>query len=406
MPIEPPKVGYVLKRYPRFSETFVVNEILAHEAAGWNLEIFALGPVEETHFQDAIAHVRAPVTRLIRPERSGAGWSMLMRAAQRFPGAVEALAAQGASHGDGMQALALACEARERGVTHLHAHFGTQAASVTRLAARIAGLSWSFTAHAKDIYHDYAEPVRLNLKMREADATITVSDYNLAHLRTLAGRDADRTIRIYNGLDLSRFDHMPPGSDAREILAVGRLVEKKGFHILLEALLVMKERGRPHPCRIIGSGEEEAALREQIAASGLEDIVTLAGPMAQSDVIAAMRGAAVLACPCVVGRDGNRDGLPTVVLEAMALGLPVVSSDVTGLPEIVRDGQTGLCVPEGDPLALADALGRMVGNDDLRMSVSSAARRLIEAEFDIDRNAARLREVFLGAAAPRLEGVA
>lgn len=397
-----PKVGYVLKRYPRFSETFVVNEILAHEAAGQAVEIFALRPVQETHFQDAIARVRAPVTRIPDRSRTPATlWALLARAEAVFPGATARAIAAGGSADDVSQALAVALEARARGVGHLHAHFGTLATTVARIAAAIAGIGYSFTAHAKDIYHDYGKDTGLAGKMRDADAVVTVSDYNLAHLRQTCPAAADRVVRIYNGLDLDRFDWAAPDPAAAEILAVGRLVEKKGFHVLVEALLILAERGRTPRCRIIGQGEEEAHLAAQIEGAGLSGTVTLEGPRPQEAVVAAMRRAAVLACPCVVGRDGNRDGLPTVLLEAMALGLPVVASDVTGIPELVRDGETGLIAPAGDPMALASALERALADAALRGRLSAAGRAMVAREFDIHRNAAALREIFAASAASR-----
>jgi glycosyltransferase involved in cell wall biosynthesis len=205
--------------------------------------------------------------------------------------------------------------------------------------------------------------------------------------------------RIYNGLDLARFAHAAPDRGATEVLAVGRLIEKKGFHILIEAIRLLREAGRGVACRIVGDGDEAGPLAAQIAANGLGDLVRLDGPKPQAEVMRAMRAAAVLACPCIVGRDGNRDGLPTVLLEAMALGTPCVATDVTGIPELVRDGETGLCVPEGDPVALAGALARMLDDPALRLRLSRAGRALIEQEFDIQLNAARLRAVFAQAAA-------
>ena len=397
-----PRVGYVLKRYPRFSETFVVNEILAHEAAGQEIEIFALRPVQETHFQEAIARVRAPVTRIPDRSRTPATlWGLLARAEAVFPGATARAIAAGGSADDVSQALAVALEARARGVGHLHAHFGTLATTVARIAAAIAGIGYSFTAHAKDIYHDYGKDTGLAQKLRDADAVVTVSDYNLAHLRRTCPAAEDRMARIYNGLDLQRFAWRAPDPAAAEILAVGRLVEKKGFHVLVEALLILAERGLTPRCRIIGQGEEEGHLAAQIDGAGLSGTVTLEGPRPRDAVVEAMRQAAVLACPCVVGRDGNRDGLPTVLLEAMALGLPVVASDVTGIPELVRDGETGLIAPAGDPLALADALERALADAGLRARLSEAGRAIVERDFDIERNAAALRGIFAASAASR-----
>ncbi|WP_292291951.1 glycosyltransferase family 4 protein [Marivita sp.] len=398
------KIGYVVKRYPRFSETFVVNEILAHEAAGTGIEIFALRPVQETHFQDAISRVRAPVTHV--PDRHRTAdvlWTQLARAEAVFPGAAARAMCAGGSAADVTQALVIATACRERGIGHLHAHFGTLATTVARLAAAIAGIGYSFTAHAKDIYHDYGHDTGLAEKLRDADAVATVSEFNLAHLRNTYGADAEKVTRIYNGLDLGGLDWRAPDPDATEILAVGRLVEKKGFHILIEALLILGERGPRPRCRIIGQGEEEENLRAQIAGAGLAETVTLDGPLPQPDVFAAMRRAAVLACPCVVGRDGNRDGLPTVLIEALALGTPCVGSDVTGIPEIVRHDETGLIARAGDSIALADALQRLLADADARSRLSRAGRALVERDYDIHRNAAALRGVFADCLARRSE---
>ena len=401
LPATSAPVGYVLKRYPRFSETFVVNEILAHEAAGQPIEIFALRPVIETHFQDILGRVQAPVTRVPDSFRDAdLLWQLMREVGGQIPGAWDALARMdGVSGKDVAQAIHIALACRERGIVHLHAHFGTLATTVARLAAALAGIGYSFTAHAKDIFCEYDEPQDLERKLREAARAVTVSDYNLAYLRDRFGIAAQRLVRIYNGIDLDRFAWAPPQAHGRDILAVGRLVEKKGFNVLIEAVRLLRAQGCDVTCRIVGAGEEQANLAAQIAASGLGGAVELLGPRPQGEVIRLLRQASVLACPCVVGHDGNRDGLPTVLLEAMALGTPCVATDVTGIPELVRDGETGLCVPEGDPEALAAALSRMLDDSDLRLRVSRAGRALIEREFDLRVSAARLRAVFASAIA-------
>lgn len=396
IPATASRIGYVVKRYPRFSETFIVTEILAHEVAGQPIEIFALRSVEESHFQDILGQVVAPVTRI--PDRySGVdGLWKLMRATQKkLPDAWNRLnGLEGLNGRDVAQALQIAMACRDRGIVHLHAHFGTVATTVARAAAILAGISYSFTAHAKDIYCDYEETQNLDLKIRDASSVVTVSDYNVTFLQAREGQNATHVSRIYNGLNLERFTHQPPNPEATEILAVGRLVEKKGFHVLVEAVRLLHAAGRDVVCRIIGSGEEYSNLAAQIAAAGLSDLVILEGPRPQNEVVQAMRNAAVLACPCVIGGDGNRDGLPTVLLEAMALGLPCVATDVTGIPEIVRHEDTGLLAPEGDPDALAALLARMLDDVELRQSLSTNGRALIAQEFDVTINAARLREVF------------
>jgi colanic acid/amylovoran biosynthesis glycosyltransferase len=396
LPAETLRVGYVLKRYPRYSETFIVNEILAHEAAGLELEIFSLYPPNDSHFQDAIARVRAQVTYLpVYGVKAADFWSALEEAGSVLPGVWGALReANGEDARDVHQALLLAKAVHSRGIGHLHAHFGSAATTVARLAARFAGVPYSFTAHAKDIFHESVRPEDLARKLNDAAAVVTVSDYNLSYLSEVYGPAAARTRRIYNGLDLDLFPFSEPLDRRPLIVGVGRLVEKKGFADLVEACALLHARGIDFQCRIIGTGELEAGLREQIERLGLRGRVELLGPRPQQEVIEQIRQAAVFAAPCVVGTDGNRDGLPTVLLEAMALGAPCISTAVTGIPEVLRDGDTGLMVPEHDPAGLAAAIERLLADDGLRVRLATAARALIEREFDIHRNAARQRDLF------------
>jgi glycosyltransferase involved in cell wall biosynthesis len=390
------RVGYVVKRYPRYSETFIVNEILAHEAAGLDVRIFALLPPLDTHFQDLISRVRAPVHYLpALAGRANGWWAELALTAQVYPAVWETLAtAHGNSAREVLQALVLAQEIKKQGITHLHAHFATAATTVARLAAGICDIPYTFTAHAKDIFHESVDQASLSTMVSDAAAAVTVSDFNLDYLNRRCGRQAGRIVRIYNGLDLNCFEYSDPTARPAEIIAVGRLVEKKGFACLIEACRLLAVRGRRFHCRIIGSGELEQDLRNRITAAGIEEQVELTGPQPQQVVKDAIRSAAVFAAPCIVGQDGNRDGLPTVLLESMALGTPCVSTDVTGIPEILQDGVTGLQVEQDNPAALATALEVLLADPSLRASVAQRARAQIEAEFDVHRNAARLRDCF------------
>jgi colanic acid/amylovoran biosynthesis glycosyltransferase len=390
------KIGYVLKRYPRYSETFVVNEILAHEAAGLEVEIFALRPPSDTHFQDIISRVRAPVNYLsasgIKAEDF---WTALEGAAVSSPGLWTALGEAGSEDArDIYQAALLAREARLKGITHLHAHFATASTTVARLAAKFARIPYTFTAHAKDIFHESVCPEDFRRKLEDAAGVVTVSDYNLRYLRENYGPAAERMRRVYNGLDLQRFTYKAPLYRLPKIVAVGRLVEKKGFADLIGACATLAASGRRFTCEIVGSGELEADLRGRIEQSGAGGMVRLIGPRPQAEVVRLVQEAAAFVAPCVLGEDGNRDGLPTVLLEAMALGTPVVSTDVTGIPEVLRDGETGLLVPQRNPAALAGAISRLTGNSTLRVRLAERARLLIEADFNVHDNAAQLREIF------------
>jgi colanic acid/amylovoran biosynthesis glycosyltransferase len=404
---EPLHVGYVVKRYPRYSETFVVREILAHEAAGLPITIFSLRPPNDTHFQELIARVRAPVHYLPSERlRAGDFWHVFEEASAEVPELWQALeAAQGEDVRDIYQAVVLAREVRLRAIHQLHAHFASGPTTVARLAARFAGIPYSFTAHAKDIFHASVRPEDLRRKLTEAAAVITVSEYNLAYLRRTYGGAAARVQRIYNGLDLEQFRYEAPWERPAQIVAVGRLVEKKGFADLIEACALLAGRGRDFRCQIVGTGSLESHLRARIGQLGLQAKVELAGPRSESEVMKLIQRAAVLTLPCVIGMDGDRDGLPTVLLEAMALGTPCVSTDVTGIPEVVRDGETGLMVPQHEPAALAEAIEGLLGNSRLRVQLAGQARRLIEAEFDLRRNVARLRAAFYAANRDSLQAV-
>jgi colanic acid/amylovoran biosynthesis glycosyltransferase len=394
----PNRVGYVVKRYPRYSETFIVNEILAHEAAGLEVEIFALRPPVDTHFQDAIARVRAPVSYL---PRAGARPRDLWQAMRSLRDEPERLMAglEAGWDDDGAdvhQALELAKAVRARGIRHLHAHFGSSPATVARLAAFFTGITYSFTAHAKDIFHEDVDFEALKQKLRDAFSVVTVSDFNIRYLSNLEPAAAANLVRIYNGMHLDSFQLADPKERTQRILAIGRLVEKKGFGDLVDACGLLKAAGRPIECRIVGAGtaEDEDKIRRRIVDQGLEDCIEMTGPLPQEEVRREFASAGLFAAPCVVGEDGNRDGLPTTLLEAMAIGTPCISTDVTGIPEVIKDGDTGLVVPQHDPERLAAAIGRLLDDGSLRVRLAQGARKLIEQDFDIHSNTARQRAIF------------
>lgn len=390
------RVGYVVKRYPRYSETFIVNEILAHEAAGLDIEIFALRGPEDTHFQDLISRVRAPVTYLPdRLQKTSDFWQTLRESAAACPGLWETLArfadtdAREVAHG-----AALASLVKKRGITHLHAHFATSATTAARIASQTTGVPYTFTAHAKDIFHESVDEGDLEGKIADARALVTVSDFNVTDLRERFPHQAHRIRRIYNGLDLQRFRFRPARERSPTIIAVGRLVEKKGFEYLVDACAQLREAGVPFDCLIVGTGDQEALIAQRIASYGLASQVHMLGARPQHELMELVQSAAVLAAPCVVGTDGNRDGLPTVVLEAMALGTPCVATDVTGMREALVDGHTGDCIGQRDTDALTAALHRYLVEPELRERTALAARNHVETLFDVDRNAAELRLLF------------
>ncbi len=402
------RIGYVLKMYPRFSETFVVSEVLARESAGEEIEIFSLRAPADGRFHESLARVRAGTTYLTHSGRRAQDlWALLARAGRELDRLPDVLAdLLEADMADAAQAVELALLVREREITHLHAHFASVATTVARLASKLTGVPFSFTAHAKDIYHVEVDAADLRSKLADAHHAITVSAFNVSYLEDVFGADAAGVRLVYNGLDLDTFGYDRSAQRPGTICSVGRLVEKKGFDVLVNACALLAAQGRLVDCEIVGTGPMFGPLQARIDAHGLTGHVRLLGALPQPGVRDVLRRNSVFAAPCVVGADGNRDGLPTVLLEAMALGTACVGTDVTGLPEVLRDGDTGLVVGQGDAAGLAVALARMLDDDAERQRFAGNARRLVEDRFDSDRQAAELARLVAGtgATAPRASG--
>ena len=390
-----PKIAYVLKMYPRFSQTFVVNELLAHQEAGRTLDIFSMRLPDDSRFHEAVSRVESKVFRINRPMgRSGGFLSCLHETASKLPAVWQVIEDNPVvTASDLEQAMRLACYVHNRGIDHLHAHFGTIATTTSRLAARMAGITYSFTAHAKDIFHESVDTDVLRAKLADAAAVITVSDYNINFLKQKYGEAASKVVHINNGLELSEFPFAEPVDRPPLIFAVGRMVEKKGFDHLIRACALLRNRGRNFRCEIAGGGVLTGELTALVQKLELEEHVFLLGPQPQGTIREKLHQASVLAAPCVIAADQDRDGLPTILLEAMAMGAPCVATDVTGIPEILFDGETGLHVPQGDDEALAKACERLLDQPDTRVHLAKNARQLIEEKFDIRKNAQQIREL-------------
>lgn len=392
----PGRVGYVLKRYPRFSETFVVNEILAHEAIGLDIDIFALRPTVDTHFQHAIGDVRASVTYLnSNTLRASHLWEEISCYAQLNPKIWSILPLLSSCDVmDICQGIQLAKLVLSRGIGHLHAHFATSASSVARVASLLTDVPYSVTAHAKDIFHEEVNEEELGRKLADAAAIVTVSNFNATNLERRFPQQARRIYRIYNGLPLEKYPYRDPRDRMPKLVAVGRLVEKKGFSDLVTACSLLRHSGTRFTCEIIGEGDFEECLRDQIHELGLEGVVSLLGALPQREVHQIMQEASLFVAPCVTATTGDRDGLPTVILEAMALGTPCLATNVTGISEVVRHLETGIILPERQPQLLADAIAKYISDPQLGVRMARAARELMQNQFDASENTAQLRQIF------------
>jgi len=397
------RVGYVLKRYPRLSETFIVQEILAREEAGEEVAIAALRHADDPRFHPAVGAARAPVTWIPEVHSTASLWQAVADAPRVLPGLQSVLPELLAlPPEEAAQVLHVAGWVRTAGITHLHAHFATLATTVARLVSRITGVPYSFTAHAKDIFHCSVDPDQLRRKLADAHHVVTVSEFNVAWLHERFGASAARVHRVYNGLDVAALPFAEPLVRNGRVAFVGRLVEKKGLADLLDAIALLRQRGRGVGLDVVGAGTLEPVLRRQVEVLGLGDLVTFHGPLPADRVQQVVRAASVLAAPCVLAADGDRDGLPTVLLEAMALGTPCVSTPVTGIPEAVQPGRTGIIVPERDPYALAEAIATLLDDPVLRVRLARAARGHVERCFDRRTQAEELAALRQGGVGARL----
>ncbi len=416
-----PRVGYVLKRFPRLSETFVCNELRALERQGLDVVVFSLMKPSEELQHELVGGIRAQVIylpkhsvvqalKIKKGDAVGRLESLWISDCLNSHGASFEALFSGKSVDEGchrqMQGTALAMLASAMGIGHLHAHFGTDATTVALLASRLSRIPYSFTAHAKDIFHTYVnelEDTRMRRqKLAEASFVVTVSDYNRSYLRQLAGITArDKIRRLYNGIDLNRFRPTDRDRPSNCFLSVGRLIEKKGFTHLVEACRHLREAGRSFRCIIVGDGPDRELLERQIEVAGLSAHVQLTGPQTQEQLVECMQGCTAMVLSSVISASGDRDGLPTVLLEALGMGLPAISTSVAGIPEIIEGGKSGLLVPPGNPAALAAAMARIIDEPLLASRLGAGGRAKAERDFDLDKNVATLRGWFEEAMAIR-----
>jgi glycosyltransferase involved in cell wall biosynthesis len=390
------KTVVVLKGYPRLSETFIAQELLGLERAGMTLELVALRRPTDRKRHPVHDEIVAPVTYL--PEYLHDDYGRVVRSFLRClfkPGLISALAAflRDLRHDRSRnrvrrlgQALVLAAE-MPAGASWLHAHFIHTPASVTAYASLITGTPWSCSAHAKDIWT--SPEWDLCRKLDEARGVVTCTRAGYDHLRRLAG-DPARVHLSYHGLDLQRFGHFDGARSQRDgtrpkvpvvILSVGRAVPKKGYDVLLKALALLKP-DVSFSFIHVGGGEDLQSLMDLSISLSLEDRVVWKGPLAQGEILDLYREADIFTLACRISEDGDRDGLPNVLVEASSQALVCVSTDVSGIPELLADGENGLIVPPEDPVALAAALKRLIGDPELRHRLGAAAEQRVRRHFD------------------------
>jgi glycosyltransferase involved in cell wall biosynthesis len=418
-------IGYIIRSYPRLSQTFILHEIMALEQLGVQLQLFPITDPREPVVQPQVAQVCAPVEYLdaaVRRGRTAILAEHLLAALAAPVRYVKTLgyvlrnkqldegytaASRWECFVEAVYLARLLWRARRRGrpIDHLHAHFAHDPTLIALLVHKLTGISYSFTAHARDLFQ--IPRASLTERIAAATAAVTCCAANLGYLTESAPTQMRGKIRlIHHGVDLRGFqpasENQEPRSESRPstdgspplILSVGRLVEKKGFPDLMLALSLLKERGYRFRGAIYGDGPLHGELAAQIARLGLDAEVTLAGECAQRELIPAFQRANIFALASFVTDDGDRDGVPNVLVEAMACGLPVVATAVAGIPELVKHERNGLLVPPHDPEALAGALAELLDDAAKREQYGAMARHTVVESFDLRAAARELAALF------------
>ncbi|MFQ5805239.1 MAG: glycosyltransferase [Phycisphaerae bacterium] len=394
----PVRVGYLLRMYPRFSQTFIVNEILELERQGLDIRIASMRKPTEGRFHELNSRVRAEVEYL--PETVWGRFRKTCRAQAALlwqlprcylQATLTVLRYAGASTADLVQAGYLLRWAQKKRIDHLHVHFGTCEATVALLAKILGGLPYSLALHAFDIFRDDVDQTLLARKINASCFTVANTEFN-RHLvvEDLPGVDPTKVRLSYNGVDLERFKPPDRPREERTILAVGRMIEKKGFIHLIRAVGQLRDQGMSLRCKIIGDGPERQRLKQEIGRNGLGSHVVLTRPLQHEQVRKKMQRYGCFVLPCIRAKDGNMDGVPNVLIEALACECPSISTHLSGVPEIIEDRVTGLLVEPGDEQALAEAIGTILTDPALAAELAAAGRRVVEERFDIHRNIAVL----------------
>lgn len=401
-------IAVVLKGYPRLSETFIAQEILALEQSGLDITIVSLRhPTDRkshpVHDEISADCLYLPEYLHQEPLRVLKGWWNTRKQAGYRKARASWLADLWRDFTRNRirrwgQALVLAAE-RPGKISWIYSHFIHTPSSVARYAAEISNLPWSASAHAKDIWT--SPDWELSEKLGLAQWTVTCTAGGCRHLKSLAP-DPDRVHLVYHGLDLARFqgngdqgsdrDGSDSGNPAR-IITVGRAVEKKGLDTLIDALALLPEDLQWNWTHI-GGGELVPDLKQQIARLGLGDRISLLGSRAQSEVLDEYRASDVFVLPCRIAPNGDRDGLPNVLVEAQSQAMPCISTPVSGVPELISDGVNGWLVQPDDPAALAKSIEKTLRDPQLRRRLGRAGKQKVHAEFDARNEIRTLLDLF------------
>lgn len=402
------KAAYLLLRFPCLTETFVAEEMQKIQSAGVMPSIYSLlkpkkGLVHPV--SQALLPLVQVVPGLLHPALWAAQLFFLFKSPGSYFGSLVELMRQPAPAASFrlkrlvvfLKSVWVARDVLRHPVGLVHTHFAWLSAGGSRVVSRLVGVPFSVTTHAFDIYSQKND--LLPLALQHAAKVITISEANKKAMLSMHPDTLSDKIQVIRcGIDLGYFrqeqPNHKPAQGLLKITSVGSLIEKKGHEYLIRACAALKARGVAVDCRIAGVGMLRQGLQALIRDLSLEESVILEGPRPQGWIKERLNQSDVFVLACVKDTSGESDGIPVALMEAMAMGVPVVSTPVSGIPELVRHESTGLLVPERDPAGLADAILRLVQDDGLRARLVEAARQGIEQEYNVADNAARLSRLF------------
>lgn len=383
--------GYLFERFPSFTQTFCAREVAALRGHGIAAPVFSIRNPGEEPIHQAFPNLGETTYLPARFDELIADDAGFRRAARKGQEGLKALWGSESEKRRIHESLWLERACRATRIHHLHTHFAGLSARTAFWLRRLGGPNYSVTAHANDIFRD-EPPERLAQVLGEATCVVTVSDFSRDFLLREHPHLSKKLHRVYNGIDISRFRRSPVVEGRPLIVSVGRAIEKKGFSDLIEACGLLHDMD--FECVIVGGGPLEENLGAHIEQLGLKDHVRILGVRSEEEIRDLLSRARLFVLPCVTGADGAMDNLPTVIMEAMASGLPVVSTTLAGIPEMVVDGTTGSLVPERQPAQLAEKIRGLLKDRELAAVQGAAGLERCKDLFAIERTSASLLEIF------------
>ncbi|WP_163340280.1 glycosyltransferase family 4 protein [Desulfopila sp. IMCC35008] len=402
-------IGYILKGYPRISETFISNEILLLEELGFSIRLFSMRHPRETFCHDSVKQIRAAVDylptelllefhRLLLPN--------LFLAAKNPPRYRKAMALAGERFRRNRKLATLKHLLQagymtnrfllnEPDIGHLHGHFAHSPTSVTMFASMLSGLPFSFTAHAKDIYT--SNPAQLKEKIEKAGFVVTCTRHNSEFLEQLAGSHSTPIHCVYHGIDLQLFNQQVRSTRSQppyKLLTIARMTEKKGLPDLYRALSLLKKRGLEFKHTLIGDGDDREKILALIEELDLQNECICLGTRTHTEVLDQFRQTDLFVLACRIAKSGDRDGIPNVLVESLAMGVPALSTNVSAIPEILKHGETGYTIEPDNPELMAESIEKILLDNDLRNRISEQGRDWVHNQFDNRRWVRNLADIF------------